>query len=96
MDAPSAALVAVRRVTRRFGERVAVCDLSFDLHAGEIVALLGPAGLSAASRRPSTAGRRAGSGPPLRLRQRPSALSLTALNSVPGFHSGHFSAWATR
>jgi ABC-2 type transport system ATP-binding protein len=36
--------IAVDRVNRRFGEVVAVEDLSFDVRRGEVVALLGPNG----------------------------------------------------
>ncbi|HYM69706.1 MAG TPA: ATP-binding cassette domain-containing protein [bacterium] len=36
--------VLVRGLTRRFGERAAVHDLSFEIARGEIVALLGPDG----------------------------------------------------
>ena len=39
----TAALTA-RNLTRRFGDRVAVDDVSIDLRAGEIFALLGPNG----------------------------------------------------
>jgi ABC-2 type transport system ATP-binding protein len=37
-------LVAVQRVTRRFGDRVAVDGISFDISRGEIFGLLGPNG----------------------------------------------------
>ena len=37
-------MLSADRLTRRFGDRVAVEDLSFELNAGEIFALLGPNG----------------------------------------------------
>jgi phosphonate transport system ATP-binding protein len=37
-------IVALRHVTRRFGERLAVDDVSLDVHAGERIALIGPSG----------------------------------------------------
>ena len=37
-------MIRANHLTRRFGERVAVDDVSFDLSAGEIFALLGPNG----------------------------------------------------
>ena len=40
---PTAALTA-QHLTRRFGDRVAVDDVSFEMTAGEIFALLGPNG----------------------------------------------------
>jgi ABC-2 type transport system ATP-binding protein len=39
-----AALISAERLTRSFGDRVAVHDLSLAVNAGEIVALLGPNG----------------------------------------------------
>jgi ABC-2 type transport system ATP-binding protein len=37
-------VISVERVTRRFGERVAVEDLTFEVRAGEVFGLLGPNG----------------------------------------------------
>ena len=37
-------MIAVRNVTRRFGERVAVDDVSFEVGGGEVFGLLGPNG----------------------------------------------------
>lgn len=39
-----AALIEVRGVTKRYGERVALRDVSFAAHAGEMVAVIGPNG----------------------------------------------------
>ncbi|WP_136637662.1 ABC transporter ATP-binding protein [Pseudooceanicola onchidii] len=40
----TAPLLEVRGVTRRFGGLIAVNDVTFDVHAGEIVGLIGPNG----------------------------------------------------
>lgn len=37
-------MISVEHVTRRFGRRTAVEDVSFDVHAGEVFGLLGPNG----------------------------------------------------
>ena len=37
-------ILSVKRITKRFGGLVAVEDLSFDLHAGEVLGFLGPNG----------------------------------------------------
>ena len=37
-------MISARALSRRFGSRVAVDDVSFDVAKGEIVALLGPNG----------------------------------------------------
>ena len=37
-------MVTFERVTKRFGDFVAVNDLSLDVYAGEFFALLGPSG----------------------------------------------------
>ena len=37
-------MIAVERLTRTFGDRLAVDDVSFDVHRAELVALLGPNG----------------------------------------------------
>lgn len=44
MSYGTAPLLSVRAVTRRFGGLVAVNQLSFDIHRGEVVGLLGPNG----------------------------------------------------
>jgi ABC-2 type transport system ATP-binding protein len=44
IDVRPEAPVAVRRVARRFGERIAVNDVSFEILRGEIFGLLGPNG----------------------------------------------------
>lgn len=44
MTSATTPLLSVRAVTRRFGGLVAVNRLSFDIHPGEIVGLLGPNG----------------------------------------------------
>jgi ABC-2 type transport system ATP-binding protein len=41
---PAGAAIAVERLTKSYGERIAVRDLSFSVPAGEIFALLGPNG----------------------------------------------------
>src|SRR5437763_1429969 len=41
---PSAALLEVRGLTKRFGGLVALAELDFDLSAGEILGLIGPNG----------------------------------------------------
>jgi ABC-2 type transport system ATP-binding protein len=41
---PAGSLVSVQHVTKRFGERVAVDDVSFRIRQGEIFGLLGPNG----------------------------------------------------
>ncbi len=38
------AVLSAKRVTRRYGERVAVREVSFEVHPGELVALIGPNG----------------------------------------------------
>ena len=43
-DAATDALVAVRGLTKRFGQRTAVDDVSFSIRRGEIFGLLGPNG----------------------------------------------------
>jgi ABC-2 type transport system ATP-binding protein len=44
-DAPSGELaIEVRGLTKRFGERVAVSDVTFDVRRGEVFAFLGPNG----------------------------------------------------
>lgn len=40
----SEAVLSAKGVTRRYGERVAVREVSFELHPGELVALIGPNG----------------------------------------------------
>lgn len=42
--APGAPLLSVEHMTMRFGGLVAICDLSFAVHRGEITALIGPNG----------------------------------------------------
>ena len=42
--APSAPLLTTRGLTRRFGGLVAVSDLDFEIHPGEILGLIGPNG----------------------------------------------------
>jgi ABC-type multidrug transport system ATPase subunit len=37
-------VVSVTNVTRRFGDRIAVDDVSFDVRRGEVFGLLGPNG----------------------------------------------------
>jgi polar amino acid transport system ATP-binding protein len=37
-------LIRVQNITKRFGDRVVLDDLSFDIRAGETIALLGPSG----------------------------------------------------
>lgn len=44
MNAPSASLLSARGLTRRFGETVAVDDVSFELARGETLALIGHSG----------------------------------------------------
>lgn len=44
MTSATTPLLSVRAVTRRFGGLVAVNHLSFDIHRGEVVGLLGPNG----------------------------------------------------
>src|SRR5690606_11866789 len=41
---PPMALLEIRNVTRRFGDFVAVDDVSFSVEAGEFFTLLGPSG----------------------------------------------------
>jgi len=46
MTSPSAPIspLSIRALTRRYGEHVAICDLSLEIQPGEIVGLLGPNG----------------------------------------------------
>ncbi len=49
------AVVSVEHLTKRYGETVAVADVSFEVAAGEIFGLIGPNGERATSKRASRA-----------------------------------------
>ena len=44
LSSRSSTAICVEHLSKRYGERVAVADVSFDVHAGSIFALLGPNG----------------------------------------------------
>ena len=41
---PDAAVLSIRHASKRFGERLALDDVSLDVHPGEMIALIGPSG----------------------------------------------------
>jgi ABC-2 type transport system ATP-binding protein len=43
-DALAEPILSVRKLAKRYGEREALRDVSFDLHSGELVAIVGPNG----------------------------------------------------
>ncbi len=68
MPTPGEPLLSIDSVTKRFGALVAVNNLSFNVHAGEIVALIGPNGAGKSTLFDLTTGMQAASAGTIRFR----------------------------
>ncbi len=87
MSAAAAAVVRARQVSLRFGARVLWDDLSFDLHEGEFLAVLGPNGTGKTSLVRILLGLLAPSAGTVEVAGRPPARARAQVGYVPQQHA---------